>query len=150
MTGTQVASHSDGPLPRRRAKPGGPDAPPADVYIRESSSNTSGILLIVGGIVLMGFALIGFIICLIVRVNQFTLQCLTTLPIMLGIGMILRGWTSIRSPSEVIIDQDGITLAGGPGGRTIAWEEVGLASATDAPLAHKRRLKLFDKRGKPL
>lgn len=150
MTEPQVSPHSDGSLPRRRAKPAIPGAPPADVYIRKSSSNTSGILLIIGGIALIGFALIGFVICLIVRVNQFTLQCLTTLPTLLGIGTIMRGWTSIRSPSEVIVDQDGITLAGGPGGRTISWDEVGLASATDAPLAHKRRLTLFDKRGKSL
>ncbi|MFO1092613.1 MAG: hypothetical protein U0992_04760 [Planctomycetaceae bacterium] len=142
--------HPDSSLPKRRGKPTTPGAPPADVFLRRQSSNTSGILLILGGLALMGFALIGFVICLLVRVNQVTLQSMTTIPILLGLGAIFRGWTSIRSPSEVIVDQDGITLTGGPGGRTIAWEDIGLASAADAPLAHKRRLTLFDKRGKAL
>lgn len=146
MSESPSASDSD-LLPKRRSARGHSDT---HVYLVREGASVSGTLLLAGGVALIGFGLLAFVVCLVVRVNQFALHAVTTLPIVMGLGAITRGWGAVRSPTQITVDPAEITITTGQTDRRIAWNDIGLASATEAPLTNKRRLALFDKRGKPL
>jgi hypothetical protein len=91
-----------------------------------------------------------FGIHLLIDSSQFVMHGSTTLPLLLGIGLISAGVSSLRSPSLITVDADGIELAGRRGSRRIAWSEIGVANANSSGLSQRRQLALCDVRGKSL
>jgi hypothetical protein len=122
----------------------------AQLFFRRSNVETQGVLLIVGGCVALCFAVVGFAVALISRVNSFSLQAMTTLPTLLGLGALSAGIAALRGPSQISVDAEGIVIVERQRNRRILWREIGLASASEAPLNQRRQITLYDTNGKSL
>jgi hypothetical protein len=122
----------------------------ANLFFRRDSAKSNGVLFLVGGILAIAFAVISFISLLFIRVDQFAMHAVTTLPTLMGIAGVSAGLAALRSPSQVSVDDEGLVVFGKKTSRRIRWCEVGLAAASEAPLNQRRRIKIFDVRGKLL
>ncbi|MBL8852140.1 MAG: hypothetical protein JNG89_20875 [Planctomycetaceae bacterium] len=137
------------PLPQRRRSVSLPQNG-ARTFQPRSSAALTGTLQCVGGALVIGFALVMFVIHLFIHSNQFVMHASTTLPILLGLGLLSAGISALRSPSLITVDAEGIELSGGRGSRRIAWSEIGVANANSSGLSQRRQLALCDTRGKSL
>jgi hypothetical protein len=136
-------------LPHRRRTDPQP-APDARQFVRKDSAALFGILKIVGGALVLALALVMLIVHLFTRSSQIALQATTTLPTLLGIGLISAGIAELRSPSHVAVDAHGVIITRSRFNRRLAWADIGLASAGSSPLSYRRRLSLFAPDGKLL
>jgi hypothetical protein len=138
-------------LPQRRRTDPQP-ATDSRVYQRGGNAALFGALKLVGGGMLIAFALLMFAIRLFSRqpADQLSLQFTTTLPILGGIALIAAGIADFRGPSQVTVDTEGLIITRRGVDRRLAWADIGLASAGQSPLSYRRRLSLFDPNGKLL
>jgi hypothetical protein len=136
-------------LPHRRRTDPQP-ASNARLFERKDSTALFGMLKIAGGVLVLMFAAVMFAIHLFTRSSQFAMQATTTLPVLLGIGLISAGIAGLRSPSHVAVDSQGVIVTRGRVNRRLAWGDIGLASAGSSPLSYRRRLSLFAPDGKLL
>jgi hypothetical protein len=137
------------PLPARRRAAAQPAAD-ARLFERRESTVLFGVLKIIAGVLVIGFAAVMFVFHLVTQSSQIVMQATTTLPMLLGFGLISAGVSSLRGPSHVAADAQGIVVARGQSNRRIGWSDIGLASAGSSPLSYRRRLSLFAPDGKLL
>lgn len=122
----------------------------AQLFFRRNDVETHGVLFIIGGVVALGLALLGFAVAMVARVNAFSLQAMTTLPTLIGLGALSAGIAALRGPSQISVDADGVVIVERQRNRRIHWCEIGLASASEGPLNQRRQITLFDINGKSL
>jgi len=135
-------------LPHRRRIDPQPAAD-ARVFQRRGSATLVGTLQCVGGAIAIAVALIMFVVHLFINASLLSLHASTTLPVILGIGLICSGISALRSPAQVTVDSQGIAISGRRDRRRFAWSEIGLANATTS-LWQRRQLVLSDVHGQPL
>jgi hypothetical protein len=96
-------------------------------------------------------AALGFVVALRARhVDQVTLQGMTTLPILLGLGALTAAWALARTPHMVTVGSQGLWIAGRRGSRRHSWEQIGWATVGTGALNFRRQLVVFDTRGKTI
>jgi hypothetical protein len=105
------------------------------------------VLWLVGGIAAFGVGAVGFVAALAMRVDQFSLHSMTTLPALCGFWAIVAALTIARSPQEVAVGPDGVRIVRRGDSRLIGWDDIGW-SMTAVSVPNRRLLKLYDARGK--
>jgi hypothetical protein len=93
---------------------------------------------------------LGFVVAVRGRTGQLTLQVTTTVPVLLGIGLLTAGWTLIRTPRRVGVGPDGLSIESKQGFRHVRWDEVGCATTGTGPMSHRRLLNVTDLNGKSI
>jgi hypothetical protein len=106
--------------------------------------------LFVVGVLGLGFAAVAFAVTLFARVDSLSLQMLTTMPTLFGIGAILSARAMAGAPTEVAVGPGGLTLVERGGPKSYRWEQIGWASVGQLPLSQRRQLTLYDPEGKPI
>ena len=104
----------------------------------------------IGGAALLGLSVVGFVIALYSRVDQFTLHFMTTMPALLGIGAIVAARTTARTPHEVGVGPGGVRVASDRGAQTFGWDQIAWSTVATAPLTNRRLLTLYDTGGRAL
>jgi hypothetical protein len=120
------------------------------VFVRPESAGRNATLWIVAGIGAFVFAAAGFVVAIRGRVGPMGLQGMTTLPMLLGIGLLTAGLSLLRTPRRVVVGPEGLTVEYRRGCRRIGWDEVGSASVETGGTSHRRRLNLTDRAGKSI
>jgi hypothetical protein len=120
------------------------------VFVRPESAGRNATLWIVAGIGAFLLAAAGFVVAIRGRVGPMALQAMTTLPTLLGIGLLTAGVSLLRTPRRVVVGPAGLIIEYRRGSRRIGWDEVGSASVETGGTSHRRRLNLTDRAGKSI
>jgi hypothetical protein len=107
-------------------------------------------LLVLGGVGGLVFAVFGFALALFTRAGQLALHSMTTLPTLLGLGAILAGRTMLRAPIRVIVGPEGLTLENKHLARHLPWNEVGSAAVETSGMSARRHLNVTDRNGRSI
>ena len=128
---------------------GGPASDVEEIFLRTDTAARNGVLLILGGIATLAVAAVGIGIALLGNVGQLQLHLMTTMPILIGLGMVVAGVSQAKAPRQISVGPAGITIEG----RTRiqhAWDDIGWATVAQAGIGAHRTLTLYDVRGKTL
>jgi len=120
------------------------------LFLLKDSVSKHAILWAMAAVGLFGFAMLGFVLAIVSDMDQFQMHTITTLPCILGVGAAGRAWNLFRTPTQIAVGEEGITIAGKSSRRTIAWEEMGWAKVETSGMSHTKLLKIYDHRGKLL
>jgi hypothetical protein len=121
---------------------------PEGIFRPRKQAASRAVLWLIGGIVALGSAALGFLVACIGRVNPLSLQFMATVPTLLGIGCIWRAWTGLHGPREVGIGPNGVRIDTGRQSRTYGWDQIGWSSNQMAGLSYQRYLRLYDAKGR--
>lgn len=80
------------------------------LFLRKDNAGRSVVLCTIGGCTALGFAVLGFILSLVTRPNQFSMHAMTTLSTLLGIGALSAAWRIARSPRQITVGPNGLTI----------------------------------------
>jgi len=121
------------------------------VYRQRSNSSSQSRLYVVGGIALIAFAAIGFVVVVLSpRLDPITMQVTTTLPVILGVGAIYAGRMAARTPGEVGVGPDGIRLVYRDRTTHLGWDKIGWSKIETLSQSNRRSLTLFDTDGRTI
>ncbi|NUQ62910.1 MAG: hypothetical protein HUU20_10495 [Pirellulales bacterium] len=120
------------------------------VFLRHDSAGTNAAIWLAGGVLALGGAAVGFAVSLFGKVDMLTLQAVTTLPALLGLGALTAAWSFARTPRQVAVGPRGVTIEQRSGTRVYGWDEIGWANVVAGALNQRRQLVLFDNRGKAM
>src|SRR4051794_17894154 len=124
-------------------------APVEKVYRQSRNGSSQSVLYIIGGIALLAFSVIGFLLSVLSpRTSPLSIQLTTTLPAMLGIGAIYAGRTAARTPKEMGIGPDGIRLGYRDKTVNLGWDRIGWSRVETLPQSNRRVLHLYDADGR--
>ncbi len=125
------------------------DAPDAErVFVLSQNAAASAAVLLVVGLILLGFAVFGFLVSAFTTHSQWTLHLTTTLPVLMGIGAIAASWAKARSPREVGVGPAGLRVWNSRGVQTYPWDRVGWSNIERTPMGTGRVLKVYDSNGR--
>jgi hypothetical protein len=120
------------------------------LFLRKENAGTTAVLWTIGGCVAVGLAVLGFAVSLVTRPNQFALHAMTTLPTLLAIGALSAAWRIARSPRQVTVGSNGLTIDNRNGAETYDWSRIGWATVGPGVLNQRRQLVVYDVHGKLL
>jgi hypothetical protein len=123
---------------------------PEQVFRVPKSQEWIALLCLIGGIAMLGLAVLGFVVALVVRVDVVGQQVMTTLPAMAGIGALVAASLTWRTPKEVAVGEDGLRIESRGGTRSYRWDEIGWAAVEMTAMGGRRQLKVFDTDGREL
>lgn len=121
------------------------------VFRRPDSAGTLAVVWFLAGLAASGIAVIGFVVSILRRVDALQMHLMTTLPTLGAIAAFTRAWAFVSTPREIVADPDGLSILGQKGGdQDFGWEQIGWSKIATLPMTNRRRLVLFDARGKVL
>ncbi len=119
------------------------------VFERSESQVRRGGWMLLGGVVMACVAVLGFLLALFSRADQLSVHAMSTLPMIIALGLLAGGWTLSSGPRSVTIDDAGLQIERGRGTERHQWSEIGWVTVT-ATTARQRRLVLYDVSGKKM
>jgi hypothetical protein len=125
-------------------------APAEQVFRPKRAAGNNPALWMAGGIAMLGLAVVGFVAALYSRVDLMTLQMMTTLPALIGIGGIAGARSMAGTPSEVGVGPAGMRVVNREGEKRYGWDSVGWCKVDATPMNSRKMLTVFDTAGKPL
>jgi hypothetical protein len=120
------------------------------VFVRPDSAGRSAMLWIIAGIGAFALAAAGFVLAIRGRAGPMALQAMTTLPTLVGIGLLTAGVSLLRTPRRVTVSPEGLTVDYRRGSRRIGWDDVGAATVETGGTSHRRRVNITDRGGKSI
>ena len=105
---------------------------------------------ILAGIGAFAFAAVGFVVAVRGRVGPMEMQVMTTLPTLVGIGLLTAGWRLIRAPLRVTVGPEGLTIESKRGSRRVPWDQVGAAAVESSGTSHRRGMNVTDRNGRSI
>ena len=129
------------------------DAPDDQDLVFDSLSNRrmTGLLSLAGGVALVVVATAGFFLSLRTSPNLFAFHMMTTMPMILAVGLFASAFATLRSPTRVIITPHDLTVFRGQTefGRW-RWDQLAMTSGVQSSFNAKRIIKLYGDSGKVL
>ncbi|MFO0946108.1 MAG: hypothetical protein U1D30_09205 [Planctomycetota bacterium] len=120
------------------------------VFENPQSPAGNPIYYFLGGIGLIAVAILGFISVLGAKHSQMALQLRTTLPMLMALGMIARGFSLRNLPTRIVVGLNELEIATKRWKRRYAWSEIGSASTTNVFNSPKTCLRITDLAGKTI
>ena len=120
------------------------------VFRGQGNSLIWGLLSLAGGCGLLLMGILGFFLALLTDATVVSQQMMTTLPVLLAIGLLTNGTGMVFRPREIIVDAEGITVDRPWGFASVEWSEIAWGKADTHPLTHIERLTLYNAKGKIL
>jgi hypothetical protein len=120
------------------------------LFFRSDSAGTKAVWWLVGGIVGLGFAVLGMVVAIVARVDPLSVQVIATLPAIVGVGALTVAASLFRSPLQVAVGPRGLSIEGRRGKQTHSWDQIGWANVDTVTMTHRRQLVVYDTRGKTI
>ena len=120
------------------------------IFSRSESTRSTATWCLVGGIAAIGFAAVGFCLALVTRIGQFAMQSMTTVPTLLGIGLLAAARILSRTPTQVSVGSQGVCIDDRRGQRRYSWTDIGWAATGTSTMGFRQQLTLYDTRGKTI
>jgi len=118
------------------------------LFLRRDSATSNARWCLLGGILALVFAGIGFAVAIFARVDQLSMHAITTLPTLLGIGALTAARTLASTPQQVAIGPQGLRIEGRRGSQSYPWDQIGWATMATGALNQRRQLVVYDTSGK--
>ncbi len=96
-------------------------------YVTASQTDWAAGLWFAGGVLCCCLAAIGFVIALFARVSTITLQMMTTLPLLVGLSAIVRGYARMQIPRRVVFEPNGLRVERSSREEFYNWSDIGWA-----------------------
>jgi hypothetical protein len=108
-----------------------------------------GYAAVAGGVALVLAAVVGFFVALRTGPGPMAFQAMTTLPVLLAIGLFASAYATLRSPTRVIVGAEGLAVLRGAAemGRW-RWDQIAVAADGRLATSNRRTLKLYGSAGK--
>lgn len=119
-----------------------------DLFLRRDSATSNARWCMVGGILALVFAAIGFAVAIFTRVDQLSMHAMTTLPTLLGLGALTAARTLASTPQQVAVGPKGLRIEGRRGSQQYSWDQIGWATMGAGALNQRRRLVVVNTDGK--
>lgn len=120
------------------------------LFLRKDNAGTSVALFAIGGCVALAFAVFGFILSLVTRPGMLAMQAMTTLPTLFGLGALTSAWSISRSPRQITVGPDGISIDNRNGTEMFEWGRIGWVNVSTDGLNQRKKLVIYDVQGKTL
>ena len=120
------------------------------VFPIRPTAASGAVLWLIGGLGALGLAAVGLVVAEAARVNPISLQVMTTLPTLIGIGALLAAWATTHTPREVGVGPGGVRIKTRRGSQLYRWDRVGWSTVQPGTLNGRRHLILYDTGGRPL
>jgi hypothetical protein len=120
------------------------------VFTRSNSAGTYAVLSLVAGLVALAFMVLGFCLSLVARTGVVTMHMTSTLPGIFAVMALFAAWSFARVPREVSVGPQGVSITRGQRTKWYRWDEIGWVTVATLGNTTRRRLVLFDTRGKSL
>jgi hypothetical protein len=116
-----------------------------------SNRRLRGLAALAGGVALVVVATAGFFLSLRTSPNVFAFHMMTTMPMILAVGLFATAFATLRSPTRVIISRHELAVFRGQheSGRW-SWEQLAHTTGIQSSFNAKRMLKLYGESGKVL
>lgn len=101
-----------------------------------------------GGACLIVIAIVAFIVAINTRPGQMTLQLTTTMPTIIGIGLIGRGFLLRSQPMRIVVGVSGLQITTKKSTRQYSWSEIGSATKVNVLNNSKTCLRITNTAGK--
>jgi hypothetical protein len=121
---------------------------PEGIFHVRKQTHSQAVLWLLAGIGLLGFAVLGFLVAIVGRVNQLSLHSMTTVPTMLSLGAFWAAWIKFHAPREVGVGPQGIRIEQGRESRSYGWDQIGWSSTQTGTFGFQRSLRVFDVKGR--
>ena len=121
---------------------------PDQVFTRLGNVDRSASRWRLVGFAAMAAALLGLFTSIVVGSNPVSLQLRTTVPILLGIGALLRARSLRQTPLEVVVGATGLTVVTLRDTQHLPWETIGWAKIDALLFVSGRVLKVYDPTGR--
>jgi len=127
--------------------------PPQHVQLfpGKAHAQTLGIFMLVGAGALLLFAVVGFLVAIGGSGGQLRLHSMTTVPVILAVGLLLTGLRSIGAPMGVQLSEQGVVIFGKS--KVIGqwpWTDIAMAKTEAAIFTGRKMLVLTGSNGKQL
>jgi len=120
------------------------------VFRRQKTAVTRSALWLAAGIFLIGLGVLGFVIAVFTGVGVFQMHTMATLPSIMGIAAIIRGWAGTRTPDEVAVGRRELEITTRTRIRRYSWNEVGWANMQSTAYGGSRFLQVYDNHGRTI
>src|SRR5258705_11944793 len=125
------------------------DPHPGDVVFDSvSNRRLRGYGAAAGGVAAVVVAVAGFLLSLRTDHGPISFHAMTTVPMIAAVGLFASAAATLRSPTRVILGEQELRVMRGETalGRW-RWDELALAPIGQAPISHKRILRLYGEAG---
>lgn len=116
-------------------------------YLCSDSIRRNGILLLVAGVLAIGWAIVGLGLSLRVDVSQFTLHAMTTVPILMGISLISAGLAKRRGPDRIVVSKQGLLVEKQGEEQLTPWSDLAWAKVESVGMQQQKHLRLYNSQG---
>jgi hypothetical protein len=121
------------------------------VFRPRSSAQREAILWLLGGLVALGIAILGFVVAVFARRGDSASPAVTTtMPTLVGIAAIGAAYTAASAPREVGVSGKGVRIVTRKGTVVHPWSEIGWLATDTGSMSFRRSLRLFDAQGRTL
>ena len=127
-----------------------PEHPQQHVFDNPIPSGGNSTYLVLGGFGLIALAAAGFVLALRTRSDPMSLHMMTTLPTIIGVSLIARGFSVRKLPARIAVDPDGLEVTAGGDTRRYPWGEIGSAACENVLNSTTSCLKVTDTAGRTL
>jgi len=120
------------------------------VFENPSSQAGNPMYSFLGGIGLIIFAIVAFIFAMGTRPGQMMLHMTTTMPTIIAIGLLTRGFLLRSQPIRIVVGPDGMEITTKQSTRRFSWSEIGSSTKTNILNSNKTCLRVTDAAGKSI
>lgn len=106
--------------------------------------------MLIGGVGLVVVAVLGFLVAVFTTVGQVAMHLMSTVPMIIAVGLFAGARTFLRSPRCVVLTDDELMVDGRSGERAHRWREIGWVTVNASAMSQKRTLVIFDRSGRRL
>lgn len=116
-------------------------------FVRSDKKLRQGKLMLLGGVVMLGAGVLGFLLVIFHQVDQVTQQLLCGGPMAAAVALLAGGWVLTRGPRRVTIEKEELVIEQGSRPLRLLWSKVGWATIK-LGTSHQRSLVIYDSSGR--
>jgi hypothetical protein len=120
------------------------------LFLRSQSAATNALWWLLGGLAAVAAAIAGFLVAVFTQTGQLSLHLMSTMPMLIGLGALMTAWVLARTPRQVTVSGEGLSIEGAREIRRFSWGEIGWVAVGETPLSNRRQLVVYDTAGKTL
>jgi hypothetical protein len=127
-----------------------PEQPGDQVFDNPHPRAGDPIYFFLGGIGLIVLAIAGFIVAIGSQHGQMSLHLTTTLPMIVAVGTLARGFSLRNLPRRVVVGPQALEITTKHSTRRYSWSEIGSAATANVLNSRRSCLRITDTAGKTL
>lgn len=126
------------------------ELPDVHEFVRSRPDSGSSTVMLLFGILAILLGVGGFVVALLITVDQFTLHLMSTAPTVAGIGLLGAAMANRNAPQSVRIDPEGVHILARTGETHVHWDQIVVVRSENVGMTAQQQLLLIGADGKPI